>query len=254
MYDIFHLIIGSPGNEKIFLSKRDEDRILDYARIYKERFSIHLLAYSLKGDCASFLVHDKLGTRESFIQHIVEAYSYYLQLMREQEIRIAKKIFPLESMDKYMQLMRFLHSEGRNSFNSYQKYSRYVKEDLLDIPLVLHSFEYSHNGDRNLLLDEIAKEPSGVYALEFKKNEVFKMDKLFKRRKRAHQFMESFLKDKNLSREEFLSGNFIEEKKYLIGRFRDETDLSFRDIGYVLDISHTTAIRLYNESQGINQV
>ncbi|NLY37064.1 MAG: hypothetical protein GX046_07505 [Tissierellia bacterium] len=249
MHNIFHLIIGAPGNDMIFLSRRDEDRFLDYARIYKERFSIHLLAYSLKKDCANFLVYDRLDKRDSFAKHLVEAYGYYLQLMQEREVRLVKKIFSLESMEKYMQLMRFLHSEGRNSFKSYQNYSRYVKEDLLDISLVLNSFSYSHKGDRNLLLNELAKEPSGVYALEFKKHEVFKRDKLFKRRERAYEFMENFLNEKDITREEFLKGNFDEEKKCLIRRFREETDLSFRDIGHVLGMSHTTAIRLYNESR-----
>lgn len=247
MYNIFHLIIGAPGNDKIFLSSRDEDRILDYAKIYKDRFSINLLAYSLKGDCANFLVYDRQNNRNSFAQHLVEAYGYYLQLVHEEEIRLVKKLYSLECMKKYMQLMRYLHCEGRNSFKSYEEYSRYVKEDLLDIPLVLNTFNYSHKGDKNLLLNEIAKEPIGNYALEFKKYEIFQRDKLFKRRERAYEFMDSYLEEEDLIREDFLQGNYLEEKKYLIKLYRDETDLSFRDIGHVLDMSHTTAIRLYNE-------
>lgn len=248
MNNIFHLIIGSPGNGVIFQSQRDEDRFLDYARIYKERFSVNLLAYSLKRDCANFLVYDKLDKRESFAHHLLEAYGYYLQLMQESEIRLVRKIYSLPSTEKYIQLMRFLHSDGRHSFKHYQNYSRYVTEDLLDIPLVLNSFNYSHKGDKNLFLEELAKEPSGAYTLQFKKCEIFKRDKLIKRRERALEFMSIYLKEEKISREEFLSGSFEEERKRLIRRFRDETDLSFRDIGYVLGISHTTAIRLYNES------
>ena len=71
---------------------------------------------------------------------------------------------------------------------------------------------------------------------------------MIKRRERAQDFLSDFLTENALDREDFLKNGYAEEKRLLISRFREETDLSFRDIGYVLGISHTTVIRIYRDS------
>lgn len=247
MKDIFQLAIGIPGNKKIFFSKRDQDRLLDYAKIYKERFDIDLLAYCLNPECAQFLFFDGTGKRELYAHNLTEAYGYFLQLILGTEVRMKSKLFPMDSMEKYMDAMRYFHRQGTNSFKHYQKYSRYVKDELLSIPLVLNTFYHSHRGGQEDLLKELVSEPSAEYALEFKKAQIFKRDKLSKRRERARDFMDEFLEEYELSEAQLLSNDYLDMKKLLIKKFREETDLSFRDIGHVLGISHTTVIRLHKE-------
>lgn len=251
MNNTFRLILGSPGNNRIFYTKQDEDRFLDYARIYKDRFSIKVLAFSLKENSANFLIYDSENKRDSFAKYLSEAYHYYLNLMeREVGCRITAKLFKIESKKDFLELMRFLHCSGRHSLKSYQEYTRYVNNDLLDISLVLNSFDVTGKNKKQLFLDELVKEPSSSYVLQFEKQEIFKRDKLIKRRERAQKFFNAYVTELGLTAEEFLEGTYDDEKKRLISRFRDETDLSFRDIGYVLGLSHTTVIRMHGESNG----
>ena len=247
MKDIFQLAIGVPGNEKIFFSKRDQDRVLDYAKIYKDRFEIDLLAYCLKPECALFLFFDGSGKRDLYAHNLAEAYGYFLQLILGKEVRMKSKLLPITSMEKYMDAMRFFHRQGTNSFKHYQKYSRYVKDELLSIPLVLNTFYHSHHGGQKDLLKELVSEPSAEYVLEFKKAQIFTRDKLSKRRERARNFMHDFLDAFDLTEAQLISDGYLEMKKLLIKKFREETDLSFRDIGHVLGISHTTVIRLHKD-------
>lgn len=248
MKNIYRLIIGSPGNNEIFFSRQDEDRYLDYARIYKDRFLIKVLAYSLKKDCANLLLFDNNDLRDRYSRHLREAYEYYLKLKNEEVgIRLVFKLVPVEDQDEFLRLMRFLHSEGRHSLKSYLDYTRYVEDRLLDISLVINSFTASSRDSKELFIGELTSE--GVYTdnLQFKGDEIFKRDKVIKRRERAQDFLSDFLTENALDREDFLKNGYAEEKRLLISRFREETDLSFRDIGYVLGISHTTVIRIYRD-------
>ncbi len=245
---IYRVIFGSPGNSRVFFSKGDEDRFLDYARIYKDRFSIKVLAYSLKSDCANLIIYDRKNLRDKYTKNLSEAYEYYLKLgEREGDLRIVTKLLPLDSRSEFIKLMGFLHSEGRHSLKSYEKYTRYVEDELLDIGLVLNSLDYPGREKKDLFVGELDLALTYSDKIDFKKHEEFKRDKIIKRRERAIDFFDKFLEELSLDKGEFLNGNFEEEKRLLINRFREETDLSFRDIGYVLGISHTTVIRMYKE-------
>lgn len=249
MNEIFQLILGIPGNESIFFTERDEDRLLDYAKIYKDRFELDLLAYCLQKKSAHFIIYDGPGKKELFGHNLTEAYGYYLQLVTGKEVRMSNKLIAMDSIDQYMNMMKLFHQQGRNSLIHYKQYSRYVKDPLLSVPLVLNTFSLSHKGDQEKFMEELVSEPLACYEVEFKKAQVFKKDKLSKRRERARDYMESFCREHNLQRDLLSLHHDTEMKKLLIKGFREETDLSFRDIGYVLGLSHTTVIRLYRESE-----
>ena len=156
MNNTFRLILGSPGNLKIFFTEQDQDRFLDYARIYKDRFSIKILAYSLKEGAANLLIYDKDEKREKFAKYLSDAYMYYLKLMgREENIRVSYRFYQVESRGDFLELMRFLHCKGRHSLKSYQDFTRYVNDSFLDIGLVLNSFDYGGRSGKEVLLDQI---------------------------------------------------------------------------------------------------
>lgn len=147
-------------------------------------------------------------------------------------------------MDVLMDTLRYLHKRGENSRQEYQKYSRYVKHEILDIGIVLSTLHPDHHQAKEMFFTEMVKEDLSPYESLLKEQEVFEVDKMTKRHRRAQDFLDSYLQEKKLTRSEFFAEQNEDYRIELIERFRKETDLSYRDIGHVFGVSHTSIIRM----------
>lgn len=244
MKEIIHVIVGSPEQKKIFKNLEDEFRKREYIRIYKDRLKIDVLAFSFTAEVLHLILYDKNHRTQQFLKEITEAYAYYYSLRYDTELRLQTKRYELQSAKEFIKLLRFMHKKGHNSSGEYDQYSRYMGHDLLNIGAVYHTLSANISEARAIYQEEMLKENTAHYDEVLKKKETFQVDKMSKRRRRASRFLEDFLQEENISLDELFSDEYFYARKKLVERFRDETDLSFRDIGHVLGISHTSVIRV----------
>lgn len=242
---IYHIVIGSMTPEPIFRNPADERRMRDYIRIYKERTGIKNYGYSFTDHRLHLAVRDNNKKIRDFLIGVCDAYAYHMQNRRLKEVDVKYKMNEVAMKDELFDLLRYIHSKGRNSARDYRDYTRYVKSELVDVAPVLATLHPDDLIGKEMFFDEMIHEPAAGYYVEFSQREIFELDKMTKRRQRAHEYMEAYLEEIGLTRMEFLHGNYHEERVELITRFRKETDLSFRDIGHVFGLSHTSIIRLY---------
>ncbi|HHT20424.1 MAG TPA: hypothetical protein GXZ74_03170 [Tissierellia bacterium] len=247
MGKVYHIVIGSMTPEAIFSNPADERRMRDYIRIYKERTGLTNYGYSFTDMRLHLAVRDREKKIRDFLIGVCDAYTYHLKNRRFKDIDVKYKLNEVAMKDELFDLLRYIHSKGRNSAKEYRDYTRYVKSELVDVAPILAALHPDDLIGKEMFFEEMIHEPSVGYYVEFSQREIFELDKMTKRRQRAHEYMEAYLEEIGLSRMEFLHGNYHAERVELIERFRRETDLSFRDIGYVFGLSHTSIIRLYRE-------
>ncbi|WP_459128625.1 transposase [Guggenheimella bovis] len=247
MKKIFHIVVGTAHEKVLFHSLEDEKRLKDYLHIYKERNHLEIFAYSMKSTVLHLIIRAEHA--DTFIQGLMEAYQYYLEMKYQEEYMIKMKVFIISSMDEFWKLMRYLHQQGSNSGIDYMDYTRYRKHPFLDMGPIIQSFQNDSEDPKKQFFKEVIKENVSDYTAKMEKLEVFEVDKMSKRRARAEEFFDDFLREHHLNKFEIM----LDENKLLrvtlIERFRKETDLSFRDIGYVLGISHTSVIRTLQMNQ-----
>lgn len=244
MKQIIHVIIGSPENKKAFKCLEDEFRAREYIRIYKDRLHIDVLAFSFTQEVVHLILYDREQKTTQFLTEVKEAYTYYYSIKYDTELRLQSRKYPLESSQEFIKLLRFVHSKGHNSSTDYDSYSRYIGHELLNIGAVFHTLSTNIKEGKEIYQREMLKENPAHYDSSLHKKERFKTDKMSKRRTRASQFLEDFLEAEGLSLDELFRDEHFDSRRRLVEKFRDETDLSFRDIGHVLGISHTSVIRL----------
>lgn len=249
MHQIYHIIYGTVENITLFPEMEDLYRIREYIRIYKDRYRMEIFAFSFTSTHIHLVLRDSKNLHKEFIQGVQEAYAYFFQLKHEKDIKIQVKKYPIRSMDELLSTLRYLHAKGENSRQDYQGYTRYVKHDILDIGIVLSTLHPDQNRAKELFFAEMVREQDSRYEAVLREHEIFEVDKMTKRHRRAQEFMDSYLKEKQVTRREFFSEAGEALRIELIERFRRDTDLSYRDIGYVFGVSHTSIIRMSQKEQ-----
>ena len=245
MAESIHLIIGTSNNLPVFSRKEDVDTMKRYLGLYTHRMQESIAGFRFKTSALHLLVEAHERLRE-FLDGVLEAYAYYYGLHYREEIRFVHKIRRHLSVKERTQLMRFLHQGEDNSLKEYERYSRYVKRELVSVPLGW-SLLSGNFTDRESFLQHMVREPDPAYSELFSSAEVFEPDILTKRRARAKAFLDDFLDRKGISLRELMREEYRHARFDLVRAFREETDLSFRDIGYVLGMSHTSVIRILRE-------
>lgn len=248
MKSLSYLILGTGNNDIIFQNKEDVERFKDYMKIYLKRNNNKLIAYCFKEKNAHILFKRKKERFNTFIDGAITAYEYYLKNKCNKDVNIQYKRRKVENKEYLINLIRFIHSNGYNSFDYYENYSRYRINDFIDANFLIEGLYDNTESSKDNFILETVREVAESYSIDFKRDEYFELDKISKRRKRARDFLENFLRKNEINFNELINKENIDLMKDLVSSYRSETDLSFRDIGFILDMSHTSVIRLFYDN------
>ncbi len=246
MYKIKHIIISFNQKRSIIYKKTHIVDIENYLTLYKRKYGVQIIAYGLNSMFLHIIIRDRGDVAREYIRTIIETLDYYYGKEFSSESNLMRwKVYDIISNNELLDLVRYLHTLDYNSNKNYNNYSKYIYDEFIDTHLIMSSL-----GDTNSMQDFL-KEPSAKYLFKMKMKEKRNINnKMFKRRSRAEDFFKEYLNDKGITRETFFASDNYKED--LVDKYRNETDLSFRDIGYVLGISHTSVIRIWNRSTNEN--
>ncbi len=241
MYKIKHIIISFNQKNIFDYKKQNTIDIQNYLTLYKKKYEIQIIAYGLNSKFLHILIRDEKDLARKFIKTIVETLDYYYKKNFNTEVNLMRwKVYEISDSEEMLNTIRYVHTLDYNSNTNYANYSKYINDTFIDTYLVLGSL--TEEGKFNFF-----KEPTDNYIYNVRKKEKSNVNnKMHKRRSRAEKFLNEYLEWKALTREDVLNNDNYKEE--LVEKFRSETDLSFRDIGYVLGISHTSVIRIWNRS------
>lgn len=237
MYNIKHIIISFNQKSLINYKKQNILDLENYLVLYKRKYKVQIIAYGLNSMFLHIIIRDEHNAVKEYVKTIIETLDYYYKKAFKTEVNLMRwKLYHLDDSREIMGTIRYLHKMDFNSNEKYANYSKYIYDDLIDTHLLISSNN----------MGEFLREPSENYIAKMKKKEKSNINnKMFKRRNRAEDFFNNYLTVKGISKEDLISSDFYKEE--LVDKFRNETDLSFRDIGYVLGISHTSVIRIWNK-------
>jgi hypothetical protein len=154
----------------------------------------------------------------------------------------------VESYAAFINLYRYIHKIGVNSLKRFVQYDVKSRDTYLDGGYVLGAFSPKLEMAKSEL-QRVSEEPcSECYKMYMKEMEYFRTEKKTIRLQRAEGFMKQFLEINEITYEDLDHEDYFTKKLELIHEFRENTDLSFRDIGAVLDLSHTSVIRLWKKA------
>lgn len=244
---IYHVVLGAASSKGLFCERKDYKKFMDVVRMYKASHGIKLLGYSLSPLVTHLILHDRGGHLLMFLREIKSTYSVHYQhcYFEKRVFHHVDKVRSVESYDAFVNLYRYIHKQGLNSLIRFKGYEDRKKDEYLDGDYVLSALGAKREQAKDELL-KISEEPSpGYYRIHMKDMEYFREEKKVIRVRRAEEFMEKFLETNQISYSELMDDNHFYKKLELIKAFRDKTDLSYRDIGSILDLSHTSVIRLW---------
>ncbi len=246
MYKIKHIIISFNQKKPIKYKKNNIMEIEKYLTLYKKKYGIQIIAYGLNTMFFHILIRDNKNIIKRYVKTIIETLDYYYRKEFNTDINMMRwKVYEINNNKDIINAIRYVHTMQYNSNKNYANYSKYVTDDFIDTHLIISSTDKKDD------IDYFLKEPSDSYIYRMRKKEKSNINnKMFKRRSRAENFLNNYLINKGVSKSDVLSSDYYKEE--LVDKFRNETDLSFRDIGYVLGISHTSVIRIWNKSMDAN--
>ena len=241
---LFHAVISTSGLEA-FKCREDYLKFFDILKLYKARMNMKIIAYSLGDTLVHLIVHDKEGVFTSFIKRIKDTYGFYYEGKYDTEKLFVDKtkIRQVDRFDQFENSLRYIHSKGKNSLEEYKSYSS-GKEGLLSIDFLVSAFGKDRATGKENLMNSLVKEVQEDYLYQLREMEFFPEDKKSKRINRAKKFLKDYLEENKLSKDMIFHETNDSVRIDLVNAFRKKTDLSFRDIGEVLELSHTSIIRL----------
>lgn len=243
---IYHVVLGNVSSRGIFCDRADYKKFMELVKLYKAPHHIRLLGYALTPEIVHLALRDKRGQLDRFIAEIKETYRiYYTHKYPERSVFHQQvKVRAVETYEGFINLYRYIHQKGINSLPRFQDELR-TGDNVLDVEYVLGALGAKKEPARNELLRVSEQEPPKYYQIQMKDMEFFREEKGSIRRRRAERFMTDFLRDRHLTLDELMDEDHFNARMALVKAFREETDLSFRDIGGALDLSHTTVIRIW---------
>ena len=247
--NIILFVVGVDSKKQIFKQDgTDTEKLKEFLKLYSKHYRVDILAFSLENDKLSFILRDQFRNGGVFLDNVIEAFEYYYMEKNDtrQLFHRKKNKRHLTEGVSVLEAMKRLHGRGINSLEYYRNHEFYLKPDLVRTDFVLNSISFGKGNNKKDFLNEMVSEPNVAYADSFRKLERFEVTKKSKRILRAEDTLKVYLTELGMTKEELLSSENEHTKILVIDRFRKETDLSFRDIGFVLDLSHTSVIRYHN--------
>jgi hypothetical protein len=239
----------SSNGPDLFTQGKDLGKFLSIIKLYKVRMDLKILAYSLGKNVVHIILMDMNEESSKYIKRIKDTYDYYYKDEYGFE-RIFMDKFKLKEICKFETMenaIRYIHSIGYNSKKRYDNYDYLLKDDIIDAPYLLTAFGKDKDEGKRNFIESMVKEIDEEYKLQFREMEYFPEDKKKMRLERARNFLWSYLDENELRIEELSFDINTYHTQNLIDQYRRKTDLSYRDIGEVLSLSHTTVIRLHNK-------
>ena len=244
---IYHVVLGAINEGGVFRKRDDYKKFMEIVRIYKESLGIRLLGYSLTPLVVHLVVRDKKSKLMEFLNLIIETYTAYYskQYFLKDVFHNQKKIKAIDDYETFKNIYKYIHKFGENSLKRFQIYDFDKKDLFLDGDYVLSAFGVDNEQSINEMNKISVLETSEIYKVRMSEMEYFAEEKKTMRIKRAEKFMKSFLDKNNIEVVDLNDDEYYNNKLDLIKAFRRDTDLSYRDIGTILGMSHTSIIRLW---------
>ncbi len=239
------MIVGSTNKEVLFSGKMEIDRFIDYIKIYSKRFGIILVGFSFYKEKCHIIFKDLSSKTDTFVKGIISSYKYYL-CNSGRDIRIAYKSRIVSSRAELINILRYICKGNNSSLSYYKEYSRYIQDDLVKSGYLMQELYSDSRNNKETFINDVVKEPDSEYIYEMEKFEIFEVDKMTKRRKRSEDFLEKWMEENLITKNELMIEKNRKLLRDLIREYREKTDLSYRDIGHTLGISHTSVIRIYH--------
>lgn len=242
---LFHAVVSTSGFEA-FKCREDYLKFFDILKLYKARMNMKIIAYSLGDTIIHLLLHDKEGVLAPFIKRVKDTYGFYYEGKYDTDklFMDKTKIKQVDRFEQFENSLRYIHSKGRNSIEEYRSYSNSGKEGLLSLDFLVSAFGKDRISGKENLMNSLVKEVQEDYLYLLREMEFFPEDKKSKRINRAKKFLKDYLEENKLSKDEIFLESNDSMRIDLVNEFRKKTDLSFRDIGEVLELSHTSIIRI----------
>ncbi len=235
------LVVQNLSETEIVPSRNDLEKLNEFIEIYCKRFESTLITMGYR-ESLIYAIFKKGKNPSTMCFGIFDAYSYFLEDKYNNLYNFKIRFLDVSTKEEFLDLLRTINALSYNTLNLVKEISRYESDrsydftyirDVLDDELNLEEFR-----------NQVIMEPTGTYLIDTSPTFNFYSKKKNKRRERAEKFLEDFLLSKNISKEELMKEHKL--VCLLVKAYRTDTDLSFRDIGYVLNLSHTTIIRIYN--------
>ncbi|MEA3422788.1 MAG: hypothetical protein U9Q80_03140 [Bacillota bacterium] len=244
---IYHVVLGAINEGGVFRKRNDYKKFMEIVKMYKESLGIRLLGYSLTPLVVHLVVRDNRNKVMEFLDLVIETYTAYCskEHFMKDVFHSQKKIKAIENYKTFKNTFKYIHKFGENSLKRFQIYDFDKKDEFLDGDYVLSAFGVDNEQSKNEMNNISVMEASENYKFRMNEMEYFAEEKKTMRIRRAEKFMKSFLEENNIKITDLKDDDYYNDKLRLIRAFRKETDLSYRDIGEILGMSHTSIIRLW---------
>lgn len=177
---LYHITSRGDNRKKIFVSKGDYQKFLEYIQTGKEKFKFYLYAYCLMGNHYHLLLETPLPNISRIMQYINTAYTVYYNVKRKSCGHLFQGRYKsiVVDGDSYLQeLTRYIHLNPVRAriverveeypWSSYHEYIKKSKDSLIDKIQLERYFKLSSNRYKQFVqegMDKTVNPFAGLYA------------------------------------------------------------------------------------------
>jgi len=247
---IYHIVLGTASEGGVFFDKSDYREFMDIVRVYKDFNNIKLFGYSLTPLVIHLVIYNRSNEIEEFLHNIIDTYSIYInkKYLKDKIFHRNVKVKAIERYESFLNIFKHMHKTGQNSLKRFENYNFSKKDMYLNADYVLSTFGCNREKSKEEMTTMSVQECPNAYDFYIKELEFFPKEKRNVRLRRAEMFLDNFLNENEINRSDLEMEDNYNKKLELVKSFRMKTDVSYRDIGSLLGLSHTSVIRLWRKS------
>ena len=167
---LYHITSRGDDRKKVFISKTDYQKFLEYIQKSKEKFKFYLYAYCLMGNHYHLLLETTQANISRVMQHINTSYTVYYNVKRKRCGHVFQgryKSIVVEADSYLLELTRYIHlnpvrakiagSPEKYPWSSYHEYIKKTNKGIVDKSQLKRYFKLSDDKYKKFVLEGMDK-------------------------------------------------------------------------------------------------
>jgi len=252
---IYHIMLRGNERKDIFIDEEDKGKFIKIIFKKKANENFKLYAYCIMGNHIHLVIQEQKETISQIIKRIATSYVYYFNNKYKRVGHLFQDRYKSETIEDEAYLLsaiRYIHNNPEKAniakkekykWSSYSSYTD-ILDDHSEIPEIKDILEMF-----SLDIEKALKEFKN-YSNKDEKENFLEMKETIKseiNEVNANEYLNGYLKSKNLKKEDMKKREHMKQKEDLILQLKKRSNLSDRKIAILIGVNRETVRKLSEE-------
>ena len=252
---IYHIMLRGNERKNIFIDEEDKKRSIKTVIKKKANEAFKLYAYCIMDNHIHLVIQEQKEPISRIVKRIATSYAYYFNNKYKRVGHLFQGRYKSETIEDepyLLSVIRYIHNNPekaditKKEKYKWSSYSNYI--DILnhhtEIPEIKEILEMFSSDKKRALKEFIhySNKYEGKNFLEMEETVKFEIDE-----ENVNEYINGYLKLKNLKKEDLKRGEYTKQKEDLIRQLKKRSNLSKRKIAILIGINRETVRKVSKE-------